>query len=309
MRTKGIITIATGHQRYLVMAENLARSVKLHNPGLSVCVVSDQAEAKSVREFDLVVEPDPGIGMGLVQKTNIYAYSPYDNTLFIDSDCLVVGPLDEMFERFSGHGFSVLGRVQNDGRIFGTDIALLREQLGIDYMPHFNGGVYYFEKGPVAEQAFLYIRQLIPRYDQLGLARHRGSINEEPLMGIAMARFGFRPVEEYPAGMFYPEGQSGRFHIDTLLGGSAFTLYGRKVNPVVVHFGGGYATAFHYRRETAKLNMVRSVPFGRTVVTILVNTTWNLAYMVYVFAYRIASAILKGKDFRLRPLVPMFKFE
>src|SRR6202051_3473401 len=54
-------------------------------------------------------------------------------------------------------------------------------------MPRFNGGLYYLEKGTLATSVYQAARQLEPQYDVLGFHRHRGWVNEEPLVSIAMA--------------------------------------------------------------------------------------------------------------------------
>ena len=49
------------------------------------------------------------IGSGVRQKLFIDLYSPYQETLFIDSDCLVLGNLASFWTAFSGQIFGVPG--------------------------------------------------------------------------------------------------------------------------------------------------------------------------------------------------------
>ena len=63
-------------------------------------------------------------------------------------------------------------------------------------MPRFNGGIYYLEPGPTCTAVYEAARQLLPRYDELGFVRLRGSENDEVLMASALAIHGIAPLVE-----------------------------------------------------------------------------------------------------------------
>src|SRR5438105_8926527 len=63
-------------------------------------------------------------------------------------------------------------------------------------MPRFNGGIYYIEKGAPATKIYETARHLQSCYDALGFHRHRGWVNEEPLISLAMAIHAESPLED-----------------------------------------------------------------------------------------------------------------
>src|SRR6478609_7538916 len=93
-----------GPDRYIRQAEALALSLKLHMPGIPLAVVSDQDLRGTL--FDISVPLDRSNPSGIISKLDIYKYSPFNETLFIDSDCLVSRPFPEELEEIRKFDFS-----------------------------------------------------------------------------------------------------------------------------------------------------------------------------------------------------------
>ena len=72
------------------MAKVLARSLAIHSPDIPSAVVTDSSDRGLADLYDHVVQFRPEFGSGLTQKVYLDAYSPFKETLFIDSDCLVI---------------------------------------------------------------------------------------------------------------------------------------------------------------------------------------------------------------------------
>jgi hypothetical protein len=93
----GLLTMAFGAQRYMDQAIALARSIRRHMPGRRICLVTDREMADPL--FDDVVTMDP-IGIpGTILKIRLHQYSPYAETLFIDSDCIVFRDIADHIEK------------------------------------------------------------------------------------------------------------------------------------------------------------------------------------------------------------------
>ena len=138
---------------------------------------------------------------------------------FIDVDCLVIDKIDWIFDRFNNHPVSVMGRKVITGSLLGTTVEALKEKVKIDYLPTFNGGVYYFEKGEKAENVFDdAINIFTKRYDELNLWKFSGLPGDEPAMSIAMAMNNIQPIDDSKRGMYTPVGQKGVFKMDALKG-------------------------------------------------------------------------------------------
>ena len=106
---EGLLTIAYGRPKYIKMARALALSYRRFNPGRPFAVVTDEANAHTLRQyFDDVLIAKPEYGPGVVQKLHADLYSTFAMTLFVDSDCLFYKHPDELWDLYA-HGASVYG--------------------------------------------------------------------------------------------------------------------------------------------------------------------------------------------------------
>jgi len=267
---KLVLTIATGKPIYIQMAVNLARSFKLWHKDSSIkfAIATDQ---KSLIPTDLadiqIIELEPNqYGQGFSPKLHLDKISSADRTLFIDADCLCVGSLESVFERFTGHPVSVIGGIISEGEWFGN-ITSVCKQFNLQSLPKFNGGVYYFEKGEISDRVYQTARELEPQYDEIGLVRLRNRPNDELLMAIAMATHHQTPIPDDGSIMGDPQCCQGSLSIDVLRGKSrlinppaphpkhqAWYPF-KEVNPVIVHFLGHHTTVYPYRREELRLQL------------------------------------------------------
>lgn len=309
-KERGILIIAQGKERYIYMAKQIAISLKLSNPDIPRALVTDSSNEDLKKYYDVIIPINKNLGFGFSQKIYMYDYSPFNKTMFIDVDCLVINKIDWIFDRFNTHPVSVLGKKIYSGALIGTTVETLKEKIGIDYLPTFNGGVYYFEKGEKASNVYKEaIDIFFNKYDELNLWKFSGKPGDEPAMSIALAIHKMQPVPDEGKGMYTPVGQKGVFKMDALKGICEFYKHGEKVTPAIMHFGGGYPEAFHYRRETTKLRWVYYYKTPRAFTSFIVNAIYNPPYIVYVFLYRVIKKILKGGKLKFTPIMPMFRFE
>jgi len=107
---EGILTSSYGDATYRRLAVTLARCLALHAPGTPRVVVTDQPDAPELHaHFDDVVPLRPELGDAFIQKLHLHRYSPFDRTLYIDSDSLVVEPIEHAWAAFRGRPFAVVG--------------------------------------------------------------------------------------------------------------------------------------------------------------------------------------------------------
>lgn len=91
---RGVVYISTGDECYQECLGSV-RSLKRHNPDLSVTLYTDQKEVDSIYDNHVVIE-QPHYSM-VDKMCNIWK-TPYDETLFIDTDTYITGSLDEYFD-------------------------------------------------------------------------------------------------------------------------------------------------------------------------------------------------------------------
>lgn len=269
--SRAVLTIATGRRAYIDMAIHLARSFLLWNRDSDIAFYL-ATDTQDPMPADLagiqVLRHAPGeLGAGFSMKLRMDELLRADQTLFIDADCLCMGPLASVFDRFEGRAVSVVGEWVRDGEWFG-DITRTRGHFDLHAMPKFNGGVYFIERGALASQVYARARSLEAHYDELGLVRLRGCANEELLMSIAMAEHGCAPLPD--DGSVHGELFAAPLlhHVDVVRGeavlsnppaGHAAHREGypvRVIHPVIVHFLGDFTRKWRYKAQVRTLALI-----------------------------------------------------
>jgi hypothetical protein len=288
---KSVFTIATGSEAYLRYAFNLARSFALYNDveQTSFYVVTDlryapPADLPFVRTIDLPAEI---ASEGLGPKLYLDVLAPTEISLFLDSDCLIFRDLEFVFDSFRGRSISVVGVGVADGTWCGPSAAGLCSRFGFASMPRFNGGLYYLEKGAVASGVYQTARQLQSQYDELGFHRHRGWLNEEPLLSLAMAIHSQFSIAD--DGSILSDLAAGLEHTDINVLGGTSVLYNPlppstrhkwwqnthgHYSPAVIHFADG----FPYNRESFKLALKFTTPLPDTAIAALADLRYSAPY-------------------------------
>jgi hypothetical protein len=302
----GILTIAQGQKRYIDMAKILALSLKLNSPGIKRAIVTDAPEYEFNGYYDICIPYEPAYGNGLNQKLYLDKYTPFGETLFIDSDCLVVKPLDETIRLCAKYEFAVFGGQVTSGEWY-MDVAAMRTRFGLPSLPMFNGGTYYFRQSEVVSNIYNKSRELREKYNEHGFTGFRNSINEEPVMAVAMALNHVEAVDDKGIGMRTPIGIEGALKMDILKQKCRFNKEGEIVEPAIVHFSGGYASQFHYKRETAKLKFIKNFSFlNKSMASAIVNLYFNVPYAILVFFKRITKMVLRKQKFDFSNTLPVY---
>ncbi len=260
--SRGVLTIAHTNPKYAAQAVTLARSIRLRDGDLKLAVATD-LDARLFRGlFDIVIPWDFSHRPGVLCKLEAYDISPFETTLFIETDCLAVRSLQCVFDYFSNRPFAVFGRneptthyIQSPDKVIGL--------VPSSTYPVFNGGLYYFRKSPIAAAVYSDAKALLPQYDELGLARvyhsqtcPSGVESDEPLFSLAMAKAGLMAVNDLRLDiMFAPEKPRFAIDIDVLAGTCSFMRRGRLVHPVLPHFVGARDSGYAYLREALRLEV------------------------------------------------------
>lgn len=92
---RGVVYAAEG-ERFVNMAVQSARSLKQHNPGLSVTLFTNGPLPEGADCFDQVL-PHPSAHGNYGDKLYPIAHTPYRDTLFIDADTYVCANIEDLF--------------------------------------------------------------------------------------------------------------------------------------------------------------------------------------------------------------------
>ncbi|MGL5864342.1 MAG: hypothetical protein ACRCYX_00530 [Dermatophilaceae bacterium] len=237
----GVTVMAYGAARYHAQAADLARSLRLHSPSLPLAVVTDRpADPFLDALFDHVAPLPPGLPADGRAKLDLDLHSPFERTLYLDSDSLVFRDVSFVLERYRSREVVVLGRQITKGHWYG-DVPALCRLAGCASIPQFNGGVLYFADAHVTRAVFESARELASRYAELGLDRFNGGIADEPLLAVALARHGVTADPRDGDTSVSLLGLQGEPDLDITRGRATFVKNGRRVAPAVVHFAAQYA--------------------------------------------------------------------
>lgn len=108
----GVLYVATG-QTYVDEALASARSLKKHNPQLPVTLISDLPTTSNyIDSFILIKDPQ----FEFIDKVNYFSKTPYENTLFLDTDTVVCDKITEIFEALEHFDLGI-AHVPNDFKL------------------------------------------------------------------------------------------------------------------------------------------------------------------------------------------------
>jgi hypothetical protein len=248
----GFLILAFGKQRYIDQAINLAWSLKRHMNGYPICIVTDCNTLPSDL-FDHVVPLDRSKGGSFVQKLWLDRYTPFEKTMFIDSDCIVGASFREHIERLSVFAFTPVceryllpGDHDNDGWV--KDIGDALTKVGGTRYPKFNGGIYYYDKSDASLAVFEKARAFLREASNLGLQNPSGGeIGDETVFALALASLG--QLDLYDDGgrlMRTPIGIQSRFMMSEECADFRFMKSGRLVTPAICHFAGANVISLPY---------------------------------------------------------------
>lgn len=242
--------MAYGREKYLDQAVALARSVKLHMPDQPIVLVTDRKDKYPPFDDQIVME-DYSLA-GTVLKTLIYEYSPFEETMFIDSDCLLTRDCSKQVEEIRAWDFSPVVNTylgEGDEDLWLEDVGAAVSRVGGKNFPKFNGGIYFFRKSEAAKAVFDTAEEMRARQQELGILDFDAAgPGEETLFGLAMAKLGMDKL--YDDGgrlMRTPLNATGPVHLDVYASECYFEKQGKLVEPAIVHFCGEWIDHPAYR--------------------------------------------------------------
>lgn len=198
-KTRGFVTVATGSDVYYKMAADLLLSYRSRGEGKYPFALICDRENEYSELFDQVVVVKE-FRKSTVDKL-LMRYSPYQETLFLDADILVLKNIDDLWDVF---------RDADDVSVFGCTLPLdsrdgwfTYEGSGkykprVQYLLSMNGGIYYSRKTPRSEKIFDDALGVIADYETIDF-KYFDTPQDEPLMAMSMVINGCRPCEvSYP---------------------------------------------------------------------------------------------------------------
>lgn len=276
LRDFGMLTMAFGPQKYIDQAITLSRSLRRNMPGYRIAVVSDRADLAD--HFDIVVPMRTFETAGTVHKVDMADYSPFAETLFIDSDCVVLRNFEPELREIRRFQFTPIVAVflrRGDRDLWLDDVGAALDKVGGKAFPKFNGGVYFWRDGETGRQVFDESKAVLAQARELGIRDFDAAgPGEETLIGIALAKLGI--TEFYNDNgrlMRTPLNSTGPITAEVMTGESGFIKEGILVRPAILHFCGPWIK--HPAYVIASRELARSRRLGHFSRGII-HVRWKL---------------------------------
>ena len=179
--TFGVVYVAFGAP-YLAMAINSLLSLRITNPGIPVCIVTNVVPHAPKKPWWRPEIGDQWIFLNAATKrnwhakTNVYKHSTFDLTLFIDCDTMVLGDLSPIPNYL--HYVDLL--LNPSYYPAAKERRILDGKLRYPEDGHFNSGVFAFRRGKAIEEFFSLWNE---RLHALGYAQDQPALVEAYNLG------------------------------------------------------------------------------------------------------------------------------
>ena len=246
----------------------LGRSAALHSPQLQRAVVvegelpgNDRRKLSACFHHIIPMRPEH-YRLGWQAKNVVHQYSPFERSLFLDSDCLVMRDLRPVFHLFRGKPVAFSAKsvpAQETGQSLFARVSLqgLRAHFQVDWWPQIlGGGHFYFEQTGAADKVFERARH----WASLELLKPFGwdqpNIADELTLQFALVEAGLArqcTICDFPLMLWTPAvGGNPDVLGATVDGRGKDGVSFRSGEFYAVHFGGDHQNV-HYRRERYRL--------------------------------------------------------
>lgn len=250
----GILTLCT--QDDYLKAIGLALSLKVSNPGVPLAVACNPPHLKPLLapHFDFVIDQRPDV-RGFAQKVHLDHYTPFDRTLFLDSDILVFKSVAPFIKEWGDVPYVATGRYVTGGfSSFKFDRNALLQRMGWGRMVCIDGAGHAYFCKPECETIFNRAREITANYKEIA-----GDIRyaDEDVMNIVLTEFGIVPPSRHPFFSRHLSAKRGTLEMDASLGKCHFvqagsSLKGQPYEPCMMHFAVNEAP-LAYTRQLFKL--------------------------------------------------------
>jgi hypothetical protein len=287
-----VITFATNKLSYVNLALNCAQSILVHND-IPVYIVTnlDFAIPDKFRNKIFIIQAKAEhVSLGIGMKLHIDEYIQTEYTLFIDSDCLCYGNLNEIFEACEGMDVSVAGNITTTEDWCGSECAVtIKKNHSMNEVIKFNGGLYYIKKTSLSKKIFNEARELAKEYDY-GFDKIANKwVTEELAISISMKLNNQIPIPDngYFMTDLFTDHRPKKLNVlmgSRLLRNPPYHLpqhspmYPARYSPIILHFGGKNINSYPYKSQRLLLRLYYiniPTPLATTVINIFVHLPYK----------------------------------
>lgn len=246
----GILTLATSDD-YL-KAIGLALSCRLSNKGIPLAVACSPKLFPLLESyFDFLIPEKAGL-KGFAHKVYLDQYTPFERTIFLDSDVLVFRSIIESTSAWPDQPYTACGRWKTDGfSAFGLDRKATIQRLGVSELVCIDGAGHAMFKKTQSHAVFERARFVTENYSKFAPGARYA---DEDVMNIVMTEMGLQPA---PYGDFfsrYLSAKKGTVQMDVSESKCQFISVdtGQMFQPCMMHFAADEAP-LQYGRQLWRL--------------------------------------------------------
>jgi hypothetical protein len=205
--------MTVGQPRFLEMAVDMALSLREHTAHPIALatdpVLAERTEALYPRVFDHVTQVPTRFLRGRGRKYGTAEASPFDETMFVDADCIVLAPLEQLWSALEEHDMAMVGSplsLEHDQTHHGFSTRWLIRRFGLERYLKTNSGLFCFRRpaavGIMEECLDCFLTEVRPALRLRALLG--GWVGDEIAFGVVGGRRGIGTLP-VPSPMFWPE--------------------------------------------------------------------------------------------------------
>jgi len=169
--SKGIVVLAqNGETDYVMQACLLAMSLQTHNKETKISVITDDDVPLNYQKFFDNIIPIPFGDAAeesewkVENRWKIYHASPYDETIVMDTDMLVLQNIDRWWDFLSNYELFFTNKVL-DYRGNTANTSYYRKTFIDNNLPNLFAGFHYFKKSDFAQEFYTWLELVIQNWE------------------------------------------------------------------------------------------------------------------------------------------------
>lgn len=170
--TRGIVVLAQNNKtvNYVLQACLLAMSLQVTNPGTKISIITNNRIPKEYKSlFDKIIKIPWGdaaknSNWKIENRWKIYHATPYDETIVLDTDMLILQNIDSWWNFLSNYQLFFTSRVETyRGETVSSDY--YRKIFTTNNLPNLYTGFYYFKKCSFSHEFFSWLELVMNNWE------------------------------------------------------------------------------------------------------------------------------------------------